>query len=801
MDLRIARILLQRCAICTVVLLASSARAQTPHDASATTIVQQTQPPAPSGPTAPSQPVAPPQEGATPSPGGQAPPTTGPAPLPEITITPPKVTPTPAPKRAAAPPTAPPQPQPTQPTPESAAAEAARALSQKMQAFDTARDDNLLPKIGTSSYGITHDAIEALPQGINTPFDKVLLQAPGVSQDSAASGNIHVRNEHANLQYRINGIILPEGVIGFGSILETTFIGKMALITGALPAQYGLRTSGLVDIQTRSGAAAPGGTIGIYGGSRETVTPYFEYGGVAGQTDYFFTGRYFTSGAGIENPAPTLNPIHDDTWQGKFFGYTSTLLDDTTRISSITGFSSNHYQIPNRTGLTPMFTAFGISDFDSTLLNERQVEQNFYNVLAVQKKAADLDLQLAFFTRYSSIHFSPDPVGDLLFNGVASNVTRNSLLNGVQGDAAYRINERHTLRGGFYVSGEKTDLTNASTVLPLDDAGNPIDAPFEVVDEHTKVGWLVGTYIQDEWKITERLILNLGLRFDQMSQFVDANQFSPRIGLEYKPFSVTTLHAGYARYFTPPPQVVASPSNISAFLNTTAAPPCQPGPGCNDPVLPERAHYFDAGIVQKVLPGLEVSFDAYRKIARDLLDDGQFGAALVLNGFNYEKAENIGKELSVKYEAGGLRAYGNIAWAKQMGINIISNQYLLDPAHLAFAADNYIFTDHTQKITASAGLSYLWEGTRFSTDMIYGSGLRNGFANTTHLPGYVQVNVGVSREFNWLDVPDAKPATLRFDVVNVFDHVYELRDGTGIGVFAPQFGPRRGYFIGLSQKF
>jgi outer membrane receptor protein involved in Fe transport len=49
--------------------------------------------------------------------------------------------------------------------------------------------------------------------------------------------------------------------------------------------------------------------------------------------------------------------------------------------------------------------------------------------------------------------------------------------------------------------------------------------------------------------------------------------------------------------------------------------------------------------------------------------------------------------------------------------------------------------------------------------------------------------------------PDWKPFTVRFDVVNLFDHVYELRDGTGIGVFAPQWGPRRGFFIGLSQKF
>ena len=45
-----------------------------------------------------------------------------------------------------------------------------------------------------------------------------------------------------------------------------------------------------------------------------------------------------------------------------------------------------------------------------------------------------------------------------------------------------------------------------------------------------------------------------------------------------------------------------------------------------------------------------------------------------------------------------------------------------------------------------------------------------------------------------------KPTTLRFDVVNLFDKIYEIRDGSGIGVFAPQFGPRRGFFVGISQK-
>ena len=82
--------------------------------------------------------------------------------------------------------------------------------------------------------------------------------------------------------------------------------------------------------------------------------------------------------------------------------------------------------------------------------------------------------------------------------------------------------------------------------------------------------------------------------------------------------------------------------------------------------------------------------------------------------------------------------------------------------------------------------------------MIYGSGLRSGFANTDHLPSYTQVNLGISREY--LFPGSTKPTTLRFDVVNLFDKIYEIRDGSGIGVFAPQFGPRRGFFVGISQK-
>src|ERR1700676_884478 len=168
--------------------------------------------------------------------------------------------------------------------------------------FDVARD-NLSPRFGASTFDMNRAFIETLPQGTDASINKVLLQAPGVSQDSAASGEIHVRNEHANVQYRINGITLPDGISRFGHVLDTGFASSLALITGALPAQFGLRTAGIVDIQTKSGnALQPGGRVGIYGGSLGTLTPSFEYGGRVGTSEYFFNGRGFTSNLGIENP-------------------------------------------------------------------------------------------------------------------------------------------------------------------------------------------------------------------------------------------------------------------------------------------------------------------------------------------------------------------------------------------------------------------------------------------------------------------------------------------------------------------
>jgi outer membrane receptor protein involved in Fe transport len=672
---------------------------------------------------------------------------------------------------------------------------AAQVIAGKNDKLDEARRAIVAPT-GAGSYHLDQQALEALPQGTNTSLDKALLQAPGVSQDSAASGEFHVRNEHANVQYRINGIMLPDGVGAFGQILDTGIIGNLDLLTGALPAQYGLHTAAVLDIQTKADAFNNSGSVSVYGGSHGTITTSLEYGGTIGQTQYFISGRYFGSNLGIENPTPGNEAIHDRTSQEKGFLYLSTVLDPTSRLTFISGVSNGSYQIPNNPGQPPAFTAFGVSNFDSSQLNERQNEFNQFNVLAYQKSGDGIDYQLSYFNRYSQLHFLPDTVGDLVFNGVASDVYRQSVVNGIQEDTSYRLGFAHTLKFGFSVSAEDTLVNNSSTVLPLDTSGNPVDAPLSVFDSSSKTGWLFSTYLEDEWKVTNTVTLNAGLRFDQMWQYIDANQLSPRISVTWKPFDGTTFHAGYSRNFTPPEQVLAAPVNLALVQNTTA----QPGVSQNDPVQPERSNVFDVGVVQKIyaIPGLELGIDGYYKTATDLLDDGQFGQAYVLTAFNYARGENVGVEFKANYTNGNFRAYGNIAWAKQIATDVVSNQYLFDPDELAYIANNNVYTDHAQLLTASAGASYLWNGTRYSASMIYGSGLRNGFANTGTVPSYTQVNIGVSHDFNI--VAPNKPTTVRFDVVNLFDTVYEIRDGSGIGVFAPQFGPRRGFYLGISQK-
>jgi hypothetical protein len=675
------------------------------------------------------------------------------------------------------------------PTPSGATAERVVVTSQEL---DISRE-MIVPSLGATRYTIGPDRLDSQAEGENAPFNQTILRFPGVAQDSF--GQLHVRGEHANLQYRIDDVLLPESIPGFGPELTTRFADNISLITGALPAQFGFRETGVIDIHTKNGAVFTGNEASIYVGSFDTFMESLERGGVTGKLSYYVTQSYLHDGIGIENPTRSSSPIHDDTDQFKEFADLSYIIDDSSRFSLLAGDDHSDFQIPNNPGQTPVFNDMGRTNFNSAKLDENQSEENAYEILTYQKKMGDLNFQASIFNRYSSILFRPDEVGDLIFNGVASRVDRAILSNGVEFDSSYKLNDEHTLRGGFIFTEQHATVDTVTLVFPVDANGNQTsNVPLRIVDNNDKYGYFYGFYLQDEWKPLEQLTINFGGRLDFVNAFADENQLSPRLNVVYQPWAGTTLHIGYARYFTPPPLEAVPETTIAKFAGTTN----ESAITKDTAVKSERAHYFDAGITQKIMDGWNVGLDGYYKSSHSTLDEGQFGQALILSSFNYERGRIYGGEFTTSYDHGPFSAYGNVGWEWARGTNWSSAQFLFDPEEFAFVKNHWVFLDHDQRVTSSAGASYIWNDWRASTDFLYGAGLRRGFANTKSVPDYYTVNLSLERNLKIAPLGNFK---IRFDVVNLFDTIYELRDGSGIGVGAPQFGQRRGFYGTVACDF
>lgn len=664
--------------------------------------------------------------------------------------------------------------------------------------LDQARN-GLSPGTGSSQYVIDRQAIAQLPLGASTPLNQIVLQAPGVVQDSF--GQLHVRGDHGNLQYRINGVVLPESISGFGQTLDARTIRNLKLLDGALPAQYGERTAAVVDITTRRGAQlGNGGNVGITGGSFGTLNPFASIWGSQGRWSWFLTGNYLKNDAGIENPTPSRNPIHDRTNQVKAFGDLSYLVNDNTRLGFIFGTADNRFQIPNNPDQRPAFGYLDQTDFDSAGLDERQKENTRFGTLSLQGRiGGTTDYQVALGMRYSYIRFDPDHVGDLMFNGVAGQINRVDRATTLQADFATPLGKNNTLRYGLYGQHDRAGSASDTLVFPANDAGEQTGtAPIAISAWSHITAKTLAAYIQDQWNIGENWTINYGVRGNQYKAFgATARQLSPRFGVVWQATPVTTVHAGYSRYFTPPETALISGTDIARFQGTTNA---VKNHGDNTP-LTERSNYYDLGVSQQVGHHLTLGLDTYYRKVANLQDEGQFGAALIHSTFNYEYGRIKGTEFTASYQNGAWSGYFNLAHSHAVGKRVVSSQYNFEPDDLAYVYDHYIYLDHNQKWSSSGGLSLaIGAATRVGANYLFGSGLaRDGeVPNGATMPAYFQLNFGVSHDFDW--AATGKLHT-QLAVINALDRSYELRDGSGIGVGAPRFGPRRGLYLSVSRDF
>jgi hypothetical protein len=646
---------------------------------------------------------------------------------------------------------------------------------------------------GSADYAVTQQDILNLPAGQDSKLTDVLTQMPGVSIDQ--NQQIHVRDtEGPQFQYQIDGVMVPLDINTnppFLSMINPMFVRQMDLLTGVLPARYGYATGGVVDIETRHGCSAQGGTLSVHAGQRDTFQPSIEQSGCDGRLSYFISGLYDRSNSAFSSATPAPTPRHDHAQGGQALGVFELRLSPATSIETVLSGAASDNQLPNVPGLAPRYALAGTSGPPSANIDSYL---NFRDALAMvalkSSPVPNLAWQLAYSFHTIVQAFRPDDAGELIYQGVASTTTHRDLDHTLEGDLTWHTHA-HTLQAGFYQGAYSAHIDDNSLVFPVDEGGAQTSTiPASIANDAHALNWLSGAYIDDLWKCNSRLTAALGIRWDRITGFTRGSQLDPTINLSFEAARGTTVHAGFARNFQVPIFQGISPRAPAAFAGTTAASP----PGAVSPVT-EDDHLWDIGSLTHITHRLRLSVDNYYERTHHYLDTGQFGVVPIFAAFNYGEGHMWGSELGLHYRRGPLSAYTNVTVGRNWQKGIATGQFNFDPAELAFIESHAILLDHQPLLGMTAGLSGAWHSYALGLAGTFSRGLRGGFADQQQLPRVLQMDIGVQRSF---DVPGIGEITQRISVLNLFDRINLIRPAAGIGIFQAAFGPRRTIYYTLT---
>ena len=621
------------------------------------------------------------------------------------------------------------------------------------QRLDAARA-KVEPSLGASTYTLTNDAIENRPGGETRNLGTILRQVPGVRTDGR--GRLVVRGAPGGVQYRLNNVILPDGVADFGQNLSARLADRTELITGALPAQYGLTPGGVVNVTTKNGLyQGGGGQAELYGGGNGTVEPAFELATARGGTSLFASGSYRRSDIGLPGPDDRGSPLHDRSREVEGFAFVDHVINNESRISLILGTSNEHNQIPG-------LPVVGVADAASRHGEERSA--NHYALATYQRSAGDLTVQASLSTLLSRAAVVPVAGTSLIVDGVARSRHDRRTAAGLQIEAAYEIGTAHIVRAGVIGSADRQRRSDRlETVAMLEN------------QRTTDRRRTVSAFVEDEWILAPHLTANFGVRLDHVSGLSSPTHLGPRASLSWAGPGGITVHGGYARYFIAPPLGEARTG--------------------------ERDDYVDVGAERKS-GDFTVGIDAFARFSRDLLDERLWRYGPIGDTFAFRRARSHGVELLTTYADGPVTAWANVAVSRSEGRGISLARSLFTSAQLVAVDQDWVRTDLDQLVTASAGASRHFGPLLLSADLLYGSGsprtAPGGDVNAARLPAHLTADLAAVCH---LKLIEARPTDLRLDVTNAFDRRFALGDGTGLSAGAPQWAPGRAVFVGIEQSF
>jgi len=484
----------------------------------------------------------------------------------------------------------------------------------------------------------------------------VTLATPGIAADS--NGLFHGLGDHAENSFSVDGQpITDQQSKVFSNQIPLDSVESMEVLAGAPPAEFGDKTSVVINVTTRSGqgVTTPHGSVEAGYGSFGTASAGFNlaYGGQ--KWGNFISASGLNTGRFLDSPEFT--PIHDKGNQENVFDRVDFQLTNADSIHVNLGFTRSWFQNPNSFdaqnatgwadtgGIGPDGLPVGPAD--------QRSEIKTFNIAPSWTRLVNnyTVFTLGAFVRHDQYNYYPshNPFADFASDLQSQTVGQDRFLTnaGIRSDVSY-VKGIHNLKAG--VTYEQTllqendrlgivdptflaSLSDANGNSCLDDSGNPIGppcttlAPFDLTRGGTLFGFRGHTdvkelalYLQDT--ITKgNWSFNLGVRGDFYNGLTTHPEAEPRLGIAYniKP-SNTVLRVSYAR-------VLETPFNENLALSNV---------GCGDPVLNPLLGCATPGI-NPFSPGWRNEFHAgiQQALGRYLVFSGEYIWKYTHNAYDF----------------------------------------------------------------------------------------------------------------------------------------------------------------------
>jgi hypothetical protein len=476
----------------------------------------------------------------------------------------------------------------------------------------------VIENIPTSHTDVDQTLINRLP--VRSPgaglSDVVTMAAPGVVADS--NGFFHPLGDHAQTSYSVdNQPISDQQSKTFSTQLPPSAVQSLEVITGATPAEYGDKTSLVVNAITKSGLnqRKPTGSFNSTYGTFGTVEQEgsFAYGGP--KLGNFVTFTFERSGRFLD--APEFTVLHDRGISANLFDRVDYSPNSKDTFHFNLGLARNSFETPNQ------FDQQAIGQNQRQLVHSLNLAPGYVHIFGPTTV-----LTINPYYRLDNFKYfaSPNPFSD---QTITFNQSRRLNNFGVKADLSY-VKGRHNAKFGVQLShtllteGFNFGITDPEFNDPTSPDFLPGLLPFDLTRGGRYFTFYGHTDIKQEAAYAQdnitfgRATASLGVRFDNYNGITKGRLLQPRLGLSYNlKRTGTVLRGSFTRSFETPynENLVLSSATGSSGLGNGIL-----GDTSNQPLQPGTRSQINVGMQQAIGRYVVLDFDYFNKRTNNAYD-------------------------------------------------------------------------------------------------------------------------------------------------------------------------------------